>query len=68
MSKEKMTKRLTRSLWSAEAGAMVEFEFYVTIDLSKLPAKLFQRARLGKTGKASVAFGSIDVMFPKESN
>ena len=59
--KTKFIKKVTWSLWSEEAGSMVDCEFFVTIDLDKLPIKMMQKARHGKGAKATALGGAIVV-------
>lgn len=59
-NKKKTIIKVTKSLWSAGDNAMRDFDFLITVDLDKLPVKIFHRARI-KGKPASACFGSIKV-------
>lgn len=58
-NKTKTTVKVWRRLWCADANAWQDVEFFVTIDLDKLPVTMMQRARI--KGQATATAGAIKV-------
>ena len=57
----KITAKLYTRLYDHKAGCMQNFEFDVTLDLTKIPVTVLQRARTSNAGKAKIADGALTI-------
>jgi hypothetical protein len=57
--KDRIIKKVAATIWDEATQSMQTFEFFMTIDMSKIPTKMFHGAR--KRGKSTSAGGAITI-------